>query len=71
VAGAVWLGDERGLDERSFKFIDASGAEAFDPFGDNLGRGVELARGSSAARSLVPIGTPGVGARYRQANERY
>jgi hypothetical protein len=46
-------------------------ARKFDPFGDNLGRGVELARGSSAARSLVPIGTSGVGVHYRQANERY
>jgi hypothetical protein len=39
-AGAVWLGDERGFDERPCK--PALGAEAPDPFGDLLRSSVEL-----------------------------
>src|SRR6478672_8225367 len=39
-AGAVWLGDERGFDERSCKPATP------DPFGDRLRRRVELPRRS-------------------------
>src|SRR5947207_14936408 len=33
--------------------IDAFGAEAFDPFGDGLRRGVELARGRDLAQPTI------------------
>ena len=44
VAGGVWFGNERGLEERSRKPFDAFRAEPFDPFGNGLRRGLVQAR---------------------------
>jgi hypothetical protein len=51
VEGAVWLGNERGLEERSRKPSLIVCAEPFDPLGDRLRRGVELERGGGFAQS--------------------
>ena len=53
MAGAVWLGNERGLDERSCKPSNSFGLEAIDPFGDGLWRCVELARHSGFGQPAV------------------
>src|SRR6516165_4648060 len=50
VADGVWPGNEWGREDRSRKPATPSVREAFNPFGDGLRRGVELARGSGMAQ---------------------
>src|SRR6202165_2243899 len=51
VAGAVWLGNERGSGGAILQSIHAFCAEPLNPFGHDLGRYVELARGRSLAQA--------------------
>ena len=53
LAGAVWLGNERGLEERSRNPIHAFCAEPLDPLGDCLRCRVELTRGRGLAQTTL------------------
>ena len=56
VARGIWLGNERGFEERSRKPTRPSSVEARDPFGDGLRCGVEAACGCGLAQAVVHNG---------------